>query len=76
MNPFIEFKLSLPTDTFQALQRAALREQKTESELALEAIRSYLKSRDIIDPLIGLFADEPKLMDEITEAAMRSRVLR
>jgi hypothetical protein len=68
-------ELKLPSDTFLALQRAAVREHKSETELAVEAIHAYLEQLGINDPLIGLFADEPELMDEITENAMQVREL-
>ncbi|HZQ07405.1 MAG TPA: hypothetical protein VFD70_12570 [Anaerolineae bacterium] len=66
-------ELTLPSDTFLALQRAALREHKTEAELAVEAIRAYLGQLGINDSLIGLFADEPELMDAVSESAMHIR---
>lgn len=73
MNALVELTLSLPVDTFQALERASVRERKTASDVALEAIRTYLGQLDVNEPLIGLFVDEPQLVDEITETAMQLR---
>lgn len=73
MDKLIELQVTLPSDTFTALQRAAQRQNKSEAEFARDAIRAYLENLGIDDPLIGMFSDEPELIDEITESAMQAR---
>jgi hypothetical protein len=65
--------VNLPTTTYEALQQAAERTHKTTSEIALEAIDTYLQRLGGIDPLLGLFADEPDLIQQTLDDAMRSR---
>jgi len=66
-------ELMLSQATYQALQRAAQRSHKSETEVALEAIESYLKSLSAIDPLLGLFANEPEVIERAAEEALTSR---
>ena len=58
---------------FLALERAAKREHKTKWELAAEAILVYLERLGMNKPIIGLFADQPELIDTVTELAMQLR---
>ncbi len=73
MSELIAIELELPSATYAALQQAAQRTRKTETEIALAAIEAYLKQLAAIDPLLGLFADEPELIEAATEDAMQSR---
>ena len=66
-------ELVLPNSTFSSLKQAAEQRKKTEAELALEAIRAYLEQPASSSTLLGLFADEPELVDSITQDAMQSR---
>ena len=66
-------ELVLPKSTYITLQRAAEQRKKTETELAIEAIRLYLVQSARVDPLLGLFADELELVDNVTQEAMQSR---
>ncbi len=65
--------LLLPRRVYQALELAARQTHKTETELVIEAVESYLKRAAKIDPLLGLFADEVELIDHVTAEAMRDR---
>ena len=66
-------ELVLPASTYLALKQAAEQKKKTEVELILEAIQKYLVQLAQIDPILGLFADEPELMDEVAADVMRGR---
>ncbi len=66
-------ELVLPASTYLALKQAAEQKKKTEVELILEAIQKYLAQLTQIEPLLGLFANEPELMDEVAADAMRGR---
>lgn len=70
----IQLKLSLPA--YRALKEAAAQYNTTEAELAAEVIQDYLKNLKLLDPVFGLFADEPELIDDVLEDAMRSRETR
>jgi hypothetical protein len=69
----IALKLRLPEHTYTALQQAAIQTSKTESEVALDAIQTYLHHLSEQDPLLGLFADEPTLIDQVEKDAMQAR---
>jgi len=69
----IAIELKLPERTYAALRQAAAQSQKTESEVALDAIQSYLAQITAIDPLLGMFADDPVLIDQVEADAMQSR---
>ena len=69
----IALELKLPESTYGALQQAAIQAQKSEAEVALAAIQAYLDQLANIDPLLGLFADDTQLIDEIEADAMQAR---
>lgn len=73
MSDTTAIELVLPKSIYLALAQAAERKKKTEAELAVEAIQAYLEQFAQIDPLLGLFADEPELIDSIARDTMQSR---
>ena len=73
MSDTIVLEVVLPNSTFSSLKQAAEQRKKTEAELAVEAIRAYLGQSATTSTLLGLFADEPELVDSITQDAMQSR---
>ena len=73
MSDTMVIELALPNSTYLKLKQAAQQKHKTEAELALEAVRAYLAQWTKIDPLLGLYADEPELVDSVTQDAMQSR---
>jgi len=66
-------ELVLPKSTYMTLRQAAEQRKKTEAELVTEAVQMYLTQWANSDPLLGLFADEPELMDSVTQQAMQDR---
>ncbi len=49
----------------------------TKDQVVKEALEHFkLSQMPARDPLLGLFADEPDLMDEVVEGAMRDRETR
>jgi len=49
----------------------------TKDQVVREALEHFKQtSMPAHDPLLGLFADEPELMDEIVESAMKDRETR
>jgi hypothetical protein len=73
MDNAVEFELKLPERIYSALREAAAKTRKSEEEVALDAIQAYLAQIDDIDPLMGLFADELDLIEQIVAGAMASR---
>jgi hypothetical protein len=69
----VALKLKLPESTFAALQQAATQAKKCEAEVALTAIHAYQDQLAKIDPLLGLFADDSQLIDQIEADAMLAR---
>lgn len=63
----------LPKSIYLALKQAAERRNQTEMELLIEAVQAYLERLAKIDPLLGLFADEPDLIDSIVMDIMQKR---
>lgn len=63
-------QLELSKQTYDALRRAALEARKSEAEFAVDAIEAYLAASE---PLIGLFANDPALIDEVLADAMQAR---
>ena len=66
-------EVTLPPKVYDALQEAAERTRKTANEIAIEAIDAYLKRLGDIDPLLGLFADEPDLIERALDDVMKTR---
>lgn len=61
----------------QTLERAkflAETRQISLPEMIAEVIKLLAATKVTKDPWVGLFADEPELVDEILEEAMRNRV--
>jgi hypothetical protein len=73
MSDTMVIELALPNSTYLELKQAAQQKHTTEAELAVEAVRAYLTQWTKIDPLLGLYADEPELADSIMQDAMQSR---
>ncbi len=73
MTTSFELQIQLPGKLYRELKRVAADLQKTESEVAAEAIRAYLNQLQSVDPLLGLFADEPDFIDAVTADVMLSR---
>ncbi len=72
MSESIEIQLALPERVYVVLKQVAEERHKSEAEVAVEAIQAYLEP-STKDGLLGLFADEPELIDQITEEAMQNR---
>ncbi len=73
MNENISFQFSLPKTTYRALQRAAKKTHKSESDIMLDALRAYLDQLAKVDPFLGMFANDADMMDEVVTYAMRTR---
>lgn len=69
----INFQVSLPKTTYRALQRAAKKTRKSESEVLLDALRVYLDHLAKVDPFLGMFAEDSELVDEVVTYVMRTR---
>ena len=69
----IDLELKLPESTYAALQQAATQTHRSEAEVALTAIQTYLNQLADIDPLLGLFADDVLLIDQVEADAMQTR---
>lgn len=73
MGTTIPLELELSHQTYLALKQAAARAHKSEAEIALDAIAAYLSNLTQIDSLLGLFADDPELIDQIEKDVMQTR---
>jgi hypothetical protein len=69
----VTMQLQLTDRTYRALRQAAARSQKTEDQVLLDALQDYLAKTAVANPLLGLFADDPALLDAVTEAALLDR---
>lgn len=73
MSENVSFRVSLPKRAYQALKRVAKKKQKSESDILLDALRAYLEQLAKVDPLLGMFANDTELMDEVLTYAMQTR---
>ena len=73
MTVTIPLELNLSEQTYLALQQAASQSQKSEVEIALDAIQAYLANLTQIDPLLGLFIDEPEMITQLEADIMKTR---
>ena len=68
-------ELQLDEETFERAQRLAEVRRYTLETLIAEIIE-HLALIDIkADPLLGMFADEPEIIDQVVESAMMAREL-
>jgi len=65
--------INLPVKTYKALQQVAAQNHKTTSEVALEAIDVYLQRLGGIDSLLGIFSNEPELIQSVLVDVMNNR---
>lgn len=73
MSENVSFRVSLPKRAYQALKRVAKKKQKSESDILLDALRAYLDQLAKIDPLLGMFADDAGLIDEVLTHVAQTR---
>ena len=69
----IALQIKLPEDLYRMLRQAAAERDQSEAEVAAVAIQTYLQQLQMVDPLLGLFADEPDFVEEVTADIMLSR---
>jgi len=73
MDEKIEFNISLPKNIFRALRKVAKRQHKSETDLAQAAIEEFLEKANNTGKLVGLFANESALIDQILGQVMEDR---
>lgn len=73
MNATTTIQLALPLTTYQALQHAAQTAHKSETEFILAAVENFLEHPPTPTSLLGLFAHEPGLMEQVVEEVMLRR---
>jgi hypothetical protein len=66
-------KLDLDRQTFESIQRIAARRRATVETLIQDLVQRLVAIETTDDPLLGMFAQEPDLMDAVTAAAMSAR---
>ncbi len=66
-------ELQLDQHTLELARRAAESRHFTLEALVQEIIRLVAASEVINEPLVGMFAQEPELLDEVVESAMMAR---
>lgn len=69
----VTMQLQLTDHTYRALRQVAARSRKTEDQVVLDALQDYLAKTAVANPILGLFADDPALLDAVTEAALLDR---
>jgi hypothetical protein len=66
-------QLHLDEETLARARRLASSRQVSVEELLAEALARMETSTEEDDPILGMFADVPELLDEIVEEAMQAR---
>lgn len=69
-----KIEIEIDTQTLELAKRLAETRQCTLSEVIAEIIKRLAEAEVTQDSWIGVFADEPELVDEIVEEALRNRV--
>ncbi len=69
----VAVELHLDEQTFEHIERMAARRRSTVEALLKDVIELLATAEAADDPLLGMFAREPELMDEITASAMLAR---
>ena len=69
----IVIKLHLDNQTFERVKRIAASRRATVETLIQDLIRCLVTIETTADPLLGMFAQEPDLMDVVTVSAMQAR---
>ncbi|MCC5643828.1 hypothetical protein LC607_12900 [Nostoc sp. CHAB 5824] len=68
-----KIELELDRLTFERAQTLAIVNQLTLSELITHVIERLAEIQEKKDPLMGLYADVPEIVDEIVAEAMEKR---
>jgi hypothetical protein len=66
-------QLDLDNQTFESIKRIAARRRATVETLIQDLVQHLVAIETTADPLLGMFAQEPDLMDAVTTAAMSTR---
>ena len=66
-------EIDLDDETLERARRTAETRGCSIEHLIEEMLRQMAKSETGSDPFLGMFADEPELLDEVVESAMRAR---
>ncbi|MDM9379142.1 hypothetical protein QUB80_00270 [Chlorogloeopsis sp. ULAP01] len=68
-----KIEVQLDTQTLELAEQLAKSRRCTLPELITEVIKLLAATKMTQDPWVGLFADEPELVDEIIEEAIKNR---
>ena len=66
-------KLQLDDKTFEQVKHIATRRRATVETLIQDLVQRLVTAETTDDPLLGMFAQEPDLMDAVTTSAMQAR---
>lgn len=66
-------QLALPQTIYESLQQFAQASHKTERDLIVEAVQAYLDQERATPSLVGLFADEHDMLEQVAEDALHTR---
>jgi len=66
-------KLRLDDQTFKRVKHIAARRRATVESLIQDLVQRLVAIETTADPLLGMFAEEPDLIDAVTAAALNAR---
>ena len=66
-------KLYLDDQTFERIKQIAAGRRATVETLLQDVVRHLVTIETTADPILGMFAQEPDLMDAVTASAMGAR---
>lgn len=69
----ITLELTLPENIYLTLKSIAEQSDRAPADVVLSAIQSYLDQVGASDPIIGLFGNEPEVVDQVIADIMDSR---
>lgn len=66
-------ELQLDEQTLERAQRVATQRRSTLEALLVEIIELLAGAKGATDPILGMFAGEPELIDQVLQSAMSAR---
>ncbi len=68
-----KYRLPLDEETLNLARQAALHQDLTLENMIVDMVVKPARSQEEKDPVLGMFSDEPELLDQVVVAAFNAR---